>query len=480
MLTIDEGGVKGRLTYMAGPIAKLAHQSRARVKYLWGVVGSAKTTWLCWRVYFMAKRAAAAGVSLRAVLVRDTYRNLVDTTLKTFLEWFPDGVMGELKGDPATFHLYTPDGRKHEVMFRHGQTAAEASNFLSLEAGFIGLDEVAPAFTPSGIVSPGISADVFNIAIQRLRQSGIDEPELAMSSNPPPMQYWTSKRIIDADPAKLRELNWAHYWVGQDENKHNLRTGYYEELAKSLPDDLKKRFVDGERVAIYPGLPIFQKDFSERMHVREGLKPIAGLPIVLCVDSSGLAPAALFTQIDHKGRWLWLREIQGGYVDGKLSEQIGAQRFAAMVRYVANEHFSGFSFAPGWGDPYRLDTKSDTDEKSWAQYFRAEGFDLRPGETLITDRIESVRTRLTTIIEGNPALLINKAGCPLAIEALSGGYRWGLDPLASRITGAEPVKDHFSHVMDAAGHGCGKIFGKVKRLIPKATPRVSPPSAMSA
>jgi len=480
MLTIDETGTKARLTYMAGPTAKLAHQSKARVKYLWGVVGSSKTSWLCWRAWFKAKQAAAAGVSLRAIVIRDTYRNLVDTTLKTFLEWFPDGVMGRLSGDPATFYLNTPDGRTHEIMFRHGATAAEASNFLSLEAGLILLDEVAPAFTPSGIISPGISEEVFNIAIQRLRQTGIAEPELAMSSNPPPMHYWTSKRIIDQDPAKLRELNWAHYWVGQDENKHNLRPGYYEELALSLPDDLRKRFILGERVAIYPGLPIFQKDFSERMHAREDLKPIPNLPLILCVDSSGLAPAALFTQVDHKGRWLWLREIQGGYVDGRLSEQIGAQRFAAMVKLVANEQFPGYKFAPGWGDPYKLDTKSDTDEKSWAGFFKAEGFELRPGERLITDRIESVRERLTTIIEGNPALLINKQGCPLAIEALSGGYRWGLDPLASRITGAEPVKDHFSHVMDAAGHACGKIFGKVKRVIPKSGPRVSPPSAMSA
>ena len=290
-----------------------------------------------------------------------------------------------------------------------------------------------------------------------------------MTSNPPPMQHWASRRLIDSP--RLNELNWAHFWFPPDENKEHIRPGFYEELLKSWPEDLARRFIKGERVALYPGLPIFQKDFSERLHVSENLKPIPGLPLILCVDSSGLAPAALFTQVDHKGRWLWLYEIQAGYVDGRLAEQIGAKRFAAMCGLLASEKFPGFSFKPGWGDPYRLNTKSDTDEKSWAQYFRAEGFELSPGIELITDRIEGIRERLTTIIDGQPALMINRQGCPLAIEGLSGGYRWGLDPLASRITGAEPVKDLFSHTMDAAGHAARKIFPIIRRHIPKEEPR---------
>lgn len=468
------------INYWPGLTARRAHKSRARVKYAWGPIRTAKSTWLCWRVYYLAKRAAVKDISLKAVILRDTYRNLEDTTLKTWFEWFPDKIMGrKSQSNPVNFMLRTPDGREHEVLFRHGQNASEASNFLSSDFGFIGLEEIAPAFTPTGEVSPGIAEEVFDMAIGRLCQKGIEDPEMALTSNPPPFHHWGSKRIIDLTPERLAEMNWAHFWFPPEENKQHLREGFYEELLKVWPIDMINRFVKGERVAIYPGLPIFAKAFSQTLHVKENLKPIPGLPLTLCVDSSGLAPAALFTQVDHKGRWLWLKELQGGYVDGKLVEQIGAKRFAAMCKVIAGELFPGFKFKVGYGDPYSLEAKSDKNEKSWAQYFASEGFRLVPGIKTIVDRIEGIEERLTTLIEGQPGLLISKSGCPLAIQALSGGYRWGVDPSASRITGREPVKDIFSHVIDAGGHGARKLFPIIKRFESAYTPR-QPRSAMSA
>ena len=67
-------------SYWPGPITEQAHCSTARVKYLWGPLGTAKTSWLCWRVYYKAEEAAREGKSLRAILIRDTYRNLEDST----------------------------------------------------------------------------------------------------------------------------------------------------------------------------------------------------------------------------------------------------------------------------------------------------------------------------------------------------------------------------------------------------------------
>jgi hypothetical protein len=69
--------------YHPGPITCQVHDSDARLKMMWGPLGTAKTTWLCWRVYYLAKEAAEQGKSLRAIIIRDTYRNLEDSTLKT-------------------------------------------------------------------------------------------------------------------------------------------------------------------------------------------------------------------------------------------------------------------------------------------------------------------------------------------------------------------------------------------------------------
>jgi hypothetical protein len=65
---------------------------KLRFKLAWGPLGTAKTTakttWLCWRAYAICERAAAAGLSARIIYIRDTYRNLIDSTYATWNEWF--------------------------------------------------------------------------------------------------------------------------------------------------------------------------------------------------------------------------------------------------------------------------------------------------------------------------------------------------------------------------------------------------------
>lgn len=273
--------------YRCGPISKAAHESHARVKFLWGVIGSAKSTWLCWRAFFKAVQASKSGVSLRAMILRDTYRNTVDSTLKTWLHWFPDkSMMGHIShSNPADYVLRTPDGRLHEVLFRHGQTAQDASMFLSTEYGFIGLEEVAPAYLPGDnqVVSPGIAEEVFDLCYSRLRQSGLDEPELSLTSNPPSRNHWASKRIIDKTGNErhgklefslpgLPPVTWEHWFTPISENQENLRPGYYEELTATWPRILVRRFVEGERVDVFVGIPRFDLDaldLMKKQHARE-------------------------------------------------------------------------------------------------------------------------------------------------------------------------------------------------------------------
>src|SRR3990170_2250 len=102
-------GGKGVLTYKPGPVAWAAHKSKAKVKLAWGPLGTAKTTWLCWRIFYKAQRAARYGLSLQALMVRDTYRNLADSTLQTFLYWFPEGQLTiKTHSDPVELKLWVP------------------------------------------------------------------------------------------------------------------------------------------------------------------------------------------------------------------------------------------------------------------------------------------------------------------------------------------------------------------------------------
>jgi hypothetical protein len=269
--------------YYPGPVTVDAHNSDARVKFLWGPLGTAKTSWLCWRTYLRAKEAAEEGKSLRTLFLRDTYRNLADSTLKTWLHWFPDGRAGRLvRSQPADFILKV-NGIEHEVLFRHGQTAKDASDVLGTEYGQINLDEVAPAFSPgkTQLVSPGIAEEVFDMVLSRGARAKTDViPELAITANPPPRSHWASKRIIDlaGDDEKHGIIertsgNWEHWFTPTTENQANLRDTYYQELIEGWPRILVRRFVEGERVDIFIGIPRFNLDKLDEMRRDYAMEP---------------------------------------------------------------------------------------------------------------------------------------------------------------------------------------------------------------
>ena len=262
------------INYEAGRVARLAHLSTAIMKLVWGPLGTAKTTWLCWRFFFLAQYAAEVGISLEGLIVRDTYRNLADSTLKTFLHWFPEGECGyKAKSEPVDYKLRV-GGRYHTLIFRHGQTEQDASMFLSREYDFIGLEEIAPAYLPGEKkVSPGIAEGVFDMAISRMTRDKVRARllggggEVAMTCNAPPLTHWASKRIIDKPKSYLDKLNWGHWMFPVSDNMANLRSDYYKnlEMAWEGKRALIQRFIRGERIAVFVGMPRFNIDKLEKM-----------------------------------------------------------------------------------------------------------------------------------------------------------------------------------------------------------------------
>src|SRR5262245_508020 len=271
--------------YYPGPVALAAHRSKAHVKLAWGPLGTAKTTWLCWRAKAIAERAAKAGYSARMLFVRDTYRNLIDSTFRTFTEWFPDGqACGYVsQAEPIDYKLNV-GGRYHDVLFRHCQTEQDASQFLSTEYDGIFAEEIAPAYIPGEKkVSPGIAEGVFDIALSRLTRKAdralAVRPELCMTCNSPPLPHWASTRIIDKPESYLTALNWSHWMFPISDNAHNLRPDYYSSLEKAWEGkhSLIARFLRGERIAVFVGLPRFNMDQLDELRRLAKDAPFRGL-----------------------------------------------------------------------------------------------------------------------------------------------------------------------------------------------------------
>lgn len=472
------------ISYLASPTAARAIcDDDARIELLWGPVRSGKSAAGCWKVY---RRALAASeiydTALRAVVIRDTYTNLRDSTLKTWFEWFPDkSAAGFFHVSTATYHLRTPDGREHEVLFRHGKDAGDASNFLSTEFGCIFLEEVVPAFAKSGLISPGISEDLYDTAIMRLSQRGILHPVIILTCNPPTPQHWVNRRILQQKIADLQADGVAVYFFPAAENEANLRPGYYDELRRLLRGQTTTiaRFVEGQIVAIYPGVAVYQKNFNSKIHVVDRLDFDPARPVLTFWDNPP-TPACLIAQVDRWGRLCIFKELIGGFVDGRIVEAVGASEFTDLVKLELQENFKGFKLGTAWVDPAHR-APSNTESKTPVQILNEKGFkDVRFGAVDNMSRQEAVRNLLGKNLSGEPAIRILRSGCPVTIEGMAGGYVFGSGTDGKRLTGAGPLKNEFSHPVNALEYGVSGIYPPVNLRQIKSEPPRLPPSPMSA
>jgi hypothetical protein len=338
-----------------------------------------------------------------------------------------------------------------------------------------------PAFSPSGLVSPGIAEEVFDICLTRLVQRGIERPELNLTFNPPTPQHWVNKRIVSKSPEALKAMNTAHFFFPGKENEHNLRAGYYDQLRAFLAgkDTMIARFVDGQVVAIYPGAPVYQKNFNSNLHVSNTVKYDPARPLITCWDNPP-TPACLITQIDVWGRWVILKELQGGFIDGKIMEYVGQQEFTDLVLAEIRQYYPNAPLGKAWMDQANK-APSNTENTTPVQVMYAKGFrEVGFGAVDNMSRQEAVNGLLARLVSGKGAIVISAAGCPLLIEGLAGGYRYGLATDGVRTQGNAPLKNEFSHLCNALEYGASGLFPAARVMTLNANKPKVAPSAMSA
>jgi hypothetical protein len=95
-----------KIEYTPSPTLAEFHASNAFVRGVRGPIGSGKSVAACWEVYSRAMEQApgADGVRRsRCLVTRNTYGELTTTTLRTWLDWFPEELVGKVvHGAPIT------------------------------------------------------------------------------------------------------------------------------------------------------------------------------------------------------------------------------------------------------------------------------------------------------------------------------------------------------------------------------------------
>jgi len=425
------------IDYTPPPTGEKFMKSDAKMRVLMGPVGSGKSVTCSFEV---VRRAAMQEPDQttgkrrsRAAIVRETARQLQDTTIKTFLDWFPPGVCGRYMRTTKTYYFEVGDV-ECEIMFRALDDADDVANLNSLELTFAWFNECRD-------IHPEI-VDAMSKRIGRFPSSKDGGPTwfgMWGDTNPPTMDTWWYYQMEHLDPkdgVSPNDNGWDVFKQPSGrsvyaENIENLPDGYYDTQGRS--EEYIRVFIDGEYGLSSNGQPVYQyfrPDYhmasAKLRHVENGVRPImVGMDL-------GLTPAAVIGQQDPRGRALILDEL--------VSFDMGIQRFVrTMLKPLLYERFTG---APVLivVDPAGVQ-RAQTDERSAVDIIKAEGLRVIPAKTnKVSARINAVDDFLMRQVDGDPAFLLDPR-CTQLKAAMMGGYRFdkhgGID------------KNRHSHVAEA-------------------------------
>jgi len=352
----------------------------------------------------------------RAAIVRETARQLQDTTIKTFHDWFPPGVCGTYMRTTKTYFFKVGDV-ECEIMFRALDDADDVANLNSLELTFAWFNECRD-------INPTI-VDAMSKRIGRFPSAKDGGPTwfgMWGDTNPPTMDTWWYYQMEKLDPADGVSPNDNGWDVFKQpsgrspyaENIENLPEGYYDTQGRS--DEYIRVYIDGEYGLSTAGQPVY-KYFRPDYHMaHDMLEPIINgvRPIIVGMDL-GLTPAAVIGQQDPRGRILILDEC--------VSFDMGIQRFVRTVlKPKIIERFSG---APVIviSDPAGVQ-RAQTDERSAIDIIKAEGLKVMSARTNnVSARLSAVDDFLMRQVDGDSAFLVDPK-CTQLKAAMMGGYRF--------------------------------------------------------
>tara|TARA_Y100001972_G_C7634655_1_gene318585 strand:+ start:54 stop:1568 length:1515 start_codon:yes stop_codon:yes gene_type:complete len=432
-----------------------------------GPVGSGKSVSCCVEVFRRALEQEKGADGLRKsrwAIIRNTNPQLRTTTIKTWLDWFPESDWGRFHWSvPYTHHIKKGE-IDLEVIFLALDRPEDVKKLLSLELTGIWINEAREI--PKSII------DACTMRVGRypsMRDGGPSWSGVIADTNAPEEDHWWpimagEVPIPDHIPREQAKMlvkpdNWSFFTQPcgmledkdeegeiQDykenpkaENQKNILANYYSNLIRGKTKSWIDVYVMNRLGHIQDGKPVYPM-FAGDVHIaKEEIPVAANVPVYVGIDF-GLTPAAVLAQ-KVRGRWFVQSEI--------VAIDMGIVRFAEVLRQELATRFSAASEVIIYGDPAG-DFRAQTDESTPFHILRGAGLRAYPAPSNSVDlRLESVSSQLTKMVEGKPALLIDRR-CPQLIKGFEGGYSYKRIEVSGERYADKPDKNMFSHVHDAA------------------------------
>ena len=453
------------LDFKAGTkIAEFVASSRL-CDVIQGPFGSGKTKALCARIMRHAQEQVKSPIDgirySRFAIIRNTVPDLIRTTIRTWLETFPEREYGRFIGGAVKQHFIRFADVQCDVDFLSLDKEEDIRKLRSTEYTGVAWNEVSYAMR-----------DLFVESFRCLRyppkEHGGPNPwrGIIADTNPPDEDHWLGIMTGQVEmPVGLPEDEQAQYawpqgWgfykqpaalieefddrglltgykINQKaENLSNLPEGYYQDLLRAAPS---KAWIDSRlmnRITLVvdgqPVWPMFRREF----HVaREALKPVDGRDVIVALDFGRVYPAALFGQQINDRDYIQY-EILG------FNEP--ATVFAPRIKRFLETHYPG-SRVRFTGDPKGRDKGQATDQSSYEIYawhgMQVTACPVKGND--IQTRTEAVAFVLNDNPSGVNRLVISPA-CRTLISGMSGRYH-----LVREDDGElRPKKDKYSNLCD--------------------------------
>ncbi len=375
-----------------------------------------------------------------------TYRQLEDSTILTFLNWFPSPIAGKYTQDDHTYRMdrLLPDGTRlnAEFRFRSLDRPDDVSNLLSTEYTgayfnelreiskyiFDNMDSRIPRFPPHG-------------------EEGATWYGIVADTNPPDTDHWLWKLAeekIPSDPilqGKYKIFQQPSGLSPEAENIPNLVPGYYQDIMIGKDPEWIKVYVMGEYGYVGTGQPVY-RNYSDSVHcAKEPIKPMAGVPLILGFDA-GLMPAVVICQMIPQGQFRILHEFPG--------QDLGMRKLLKdYVKPFLFTNYQGFAIVASGDVPKRAETDEGT---TYGEFRDILGVSPRkPRSNALAPRIGAIDLLLTsTCYNGQPKFQLSP-NCRMLRKGFISEYRRervqvvGMDRMKDI-----PEKNDYSHIMEAA------------------------------
>lgn len=434
-------------TFEYAPTLERFANSDKFIRGIMGAFGSGKSSVCSTEILYRAmnQEPNEDGVrKTRFACIRNTYKQLDDTTIKTFDQWVPMHELGNYKVSDHTFksvNIPLDDGTsmEFEVLFRALDKPDHVKNLLSLELTGAWVNEARDV--PLAIIN-ALQGRVGRYPSKI--EGGASWFGIWMDTNPPDDDSWWYKLFEEVRPENAELFKQPSGLSEEAENTPFLPKDYYKNMAIGKDKDFVDVYIHGKYGYVKDGKPVYP-NYSDELHCREfDIQP--SVQIIRGWDF-GLTPACTFSYMNTAGQWCIIDEI--------VSEDMDIDVFSDMVLNHSLIEYPEHEFMD-IGDPSG-DFRASTDSKTCFGILMGKNIDIFGGDQDPNIRIDSVKYPLNRLLDGKPAFLLHPR-CKVLRKGFKGKYKYRRLATSQEKYLDKPDKNEYSHVHDALQYPATYLF----------------------